>query len=74
MLTPVKDIPNIATINFFIDEETGSGILETVNAFFDPDTAEQILSIYISRHGEDFVCWPNSKHGLYIVLHIIWQG
>jgi hypothetical protein len=21
----------------------------------------------ISRHGEDFVCWPHSKHGLYTV-------
>jgi hypothetical protein len=50
-----------------IDEETRSWIPETVHAFFDPQIAEQILSIQISQHGGDFACWAHTKNGLYTV-------
>jgi hypothetical protein len=67
MLNPVKRIPNVTTVSCLIDEATSSWIPETVNAFFDPDSTEQILSIQVSRHGDYFVHWPHSKHGLYTV-------
>jgi hypothetical protein len=42
--------------------------LETVNAFFDEATPERILQIPVSRQGgDDFVCWPFTKHGNYTV-------
>jgi hypothetical protein len=46
---------------------TRSWIPEIVHAFFDPQTAEQILSIQIGRHGGDFVQWAHTKNGLYTV-------
>ena len=51
-----------------IHEETGTWIPETINAFFDPETAEKIFQVQISRHGgEDFACWPHTKFGQYTV-------
>jgi hypothetical protein len=67
MLKPVKKIPDVATVSCLIDDETGCWIEETVNAFFDSETAQQILQIHISRHGGDFVYWPHTKNGLYTV-------
>jgi hypothetical protein len=45
MLKPLKPIPSVATVSCLIDEETRSWIPEIVHAFFDPQAAEQILSI-----------------------------
>jgi hypothetical protein len=67
MLKPLTPIPSVATVSCLIDEETRSWIPEIVHAFFDPQTAEQILSIQISRHGGDFVRWAHTKNGLYTV-------
>jgi hypothetical protein len=51
-----------------MDEETRSWNEENIRAFFAPVIAEQILQIPISRHGgEDFVCWPMTRQGLYTV-------
>jgi hypothetical protein len=67
MFKPLMPIPSVATVSCLIDEETRSWIPETVHAFFDPQIAEQILSILISRHGGDFVRWAHRKNGLYTV-------
>jgi hypothetical protein len=68
MLRPLKPIPDIATVSCLIDEVTMEWIPETVNAFFDPETADRIFQTRISRHGgEDYVRWPHTKHGTYTV-------
>jgi hypothetical protein len=68
MLRPIKPIPAIAIVNCLMDEETGSWIPETVYAFFDQETADQIMQIQIYRHrGDDFVRCPYTKNGIYTV-------
>ena len=66
ILKPISPIPSTATVHCLMDEETGSWNEENVNAFFSPATAAQILQVPISRHaGDDFVCWPHTRHGLF---------
>jgi hypothetical protein len=68
MLRPVLAIPNIATVDCLIDEQSRSWIPETINAFFDDQTAGQIMQIPICRQGgDDFVRWPHTKNGVYSV-------
>jgi hypothetical protein len=51
-----------------MDEETGSWSHESVHAFFEPDIADQIMQVPISKHaGQDFVCWPHTRHGTFTV-------
>jgi hypothetical protein len=55
MLCLVKEIPDVATIHCMIDDQPKSWIAETVYAFFDQETADQIMQLQISKEGEDFV-------------------
>jgi hypothetical protein len=68
LLRPLSPIPNSATVHCLMNEEEGTWNEENVHAFFDQATAEQILQVPISRfQGEDFVCWPFTRHGTYSV-------
>jgi hypothetical protein len=67
MLRPVKTIPDVATVHCLIDDQTRSWIPETVYAFFDEETADQIMQIQICKEGGDFVRWPYTKNGIYSV-------
>jgi hypothetical protein len=67
MLCPVKYIPAVASVHCLIDDQTRTWIPETVNAFFDEETAEQIMQIQISKDGGDFIRWPHTKSGTYSV-------
>jgi hypothetical protein len=51
-----------------IDDESGQWNEENVGAFFTPDVVAKILQVPISRHaGDDFACWPFTRHGLFSV-------
>ena len=68
MIKPRSPIPMVATVNCLMDEESSSWSHENVHAFFEPDVAAKILQVPISRHaGDDFVCWPFTRHGTYTV-------
>jgi ribonuclease HI len=67
MLRPVKEIPGVATVHCLIDAQSRSWIPETVNAFFDEGTADQIMQVQISKDGADFIRWPHTKNGMYSV-------
>jgi hypothetical protein len=41
-----------------MDEQTRTWISETVYAFFDQETADQIMQIHISKDGDDFFYGP----------------
>jgi hypothetical protein len=49
MFKPLKPIPAAATVSWLIDEQTCTWIPETIYAFFDKDTADNILQVQISR-------------------------
>jgi hypothetical protein len=68
ILRPISPIPPTATVHCLINEDTGTWNEENVFAFFSAATAAQILQVPISRHaGEDFVCWPHTRHGIFSV-------
>jgi hypothetical protein len=67
MLCPINDIPAVASVNCLVDDQSRTWIPETVNAFFDEETAEQIMQIQISKDGGDFIRWPHTKNGVYSV-------
>lgn len=68
ILKPTSPIPLTATVHCLINEESGTWNLENVHAFFSHATALQILQVPISRHaGDDFVCWPHTRHGTFTV-------
>jgi hypothetical protein len=55
-------------VHCLINEETGGWNSENVHAFFDLAIAAQIMEVPISRHaGDDFVCWPHTRHGTFSV-------
>jgi hypothetical protein len=56
MLKPLKPIPDNATVNCLFDENSREWIPETINAFFDPETAAKIMQVQISRHGGANFC------------------
>jgi hypothetical protein len=68
VLKPTLPIPASATVHCLLDESTGTWNDENIHAFFDADTAAKILQIQVARHtGEDFVCWPHTRHGIFSV-------
>ena len=67
MLRPVNPIPVAATVNCLIDDHTRSWIPEKVHAFFNEETADQIMQIQISKEGGDYIRWPHTKNGMYSV-------
>jgi hypothetical protein len=58
MLKPTKEIPDITIFHCLMDEHTRTWISETVYAFFDQETADQIMQIHISKDGDDFFYGP----------------
>jgi hypothetical protein len=46
MLSPLKTIPEIVTVNCLIDEEIGSWISETFYAFFDQEMEDLVARSY----------------------------
>jgi hypothetical protein len=61
-------IPDGATVDFFMDLESGGWDPIVVSSIFEEEVASQILQIPVSRHGgEDFASWPHSKTGEYTV-------
>jgi hypothetical protein len=68
LLKPISPIPDQATVHCLIDEETGTWISESVQAFFNPQAAAQIMQVPISGLvGEDYVFWPHTRHGTFSV-------
>jgi hypothetical protein len=55
MACPLKEIPNVAMVHCILDEHTRSWIPETIYAFFDRETADQIMEIHISQDWGDFI-------------------
>jgi hypothetical protein len=59
LLNPISPIPTTAKVHCLI---------KNVFTFFEPDAADAIMQIYISRHAdEDFACWPFTRHGTFSV-------
>uniref|UniRef100_A0A8R7P8F8 Reverse transcriptase zinc-binding domain-containing protein n=1 Tax=Triticum urartu TaxID=4572 RepID=A0A8R7P8F8_TRIUA len=67
MLQTLFPIPEYAKVCSLMDGH-GHWNEENVRAFFSEETVELILQTQISSHGgEDFVYWPHTRFGLYIV-------
>jgi ribonuclease HI len=61
-------LPNGATVDFLLSEDSCSWDASVVRSIFEEDVANQVLQIPISRRGgEDFISWPHTRFGDYTV-------
>jgi hypothetical protein len=61
-------LPPNATVDFLMDEDSGTWDEETVRSFFLDYIAIRILGVPLSRfRGADFAYWPHAKLGVYTV-------
>ena len=68
VLTPAIILPDNLTINYLIDEATGTWNESLVQECFDPTHVEQILQIPLGNIScEDFPAWSYTRNGIYSV-------